>query len=178
LQSSSVLCSVRNVTHPVGMTPSALMVPGGRRRRRDNARPAGKIAISASGGLDRARRDPLWRLRMTVYAPYNGCLRHCASRRSIGYGRTRRTTPASELLIGGRNEPPAWAVELSSIYRATDERGDNYYPLPASGQPCFRLAKKTYIIQSTLILPDERTSGKIVLEHLERTEPQRFVHIS
>ncbi|KRX76120.1 hypothetical protein T06_14662 [Trichinella sp. T6] len=31
---------------------------------------------------------------------------------------------------------------------------------------------------STLIWPDERTSGKIVLEHLERTEPQPFGHPS
>ncbi|KRY18267.1 hypothetical protein T12_8282 [Trichinella patagoniensis] len=76
------------------------MVPGGRRRRRNNTRPAGQIAISASGGLDWAKRDPLWRLRMTVYAPYNGCLRHCASRRSRGTskkspdGRIRRTIAA------------------------------------------------------------------------------------
>ncbi|KRY44808.1 hypothetical protein T03_12313, partial [Trichinella britovi] len=38
------------------------------------------------------------------------------------------------------------------------------------------LAKKTYVIQSTLILPDERTSGKIVLVNLERAEPLWFVH--
>ncbi|KRX29985.1 hypothetical protein T09_5880, partial [Trichinella sp. T9] len=28
------------------------------------------------------------------------------------------------LLIGGPNEPPAWAAEPSSIYRATNERRD------------------------------------------------------
>ncbi|KRX45396.1 hypothetical protein T09_2889, partial [Trichinella sp. T9] len=31
------------------------------------------------------------------------------------------------LLIGGPNEPLAWAAEPSSIYRATNERRDYYY---------------------------------------------------
>ncbi|KRX51482.1 hypothetical protein T09_13219, partial [Trichinella sp. T9] len=31
------------------------------------------------------------------------------------------------LLIGGPNEPPAWAADPSSIYRATNERLDYYY---------------------------------------------------
>ncbi|XP_003371075.1 putative 3(2),5-bisphosphate nucleotidase [Trichinella spiralis] len=43
-------------------------------------RSAGPIAISASGCPGLGQRDPLWRLRMTVCAPDNGCLRHCAGR--------------------------------------------------------------------------------------------------
>ncbi|KRZ54697.1 hypothetical protein T02_5536 [Trichinella nativa] len=45
-------------------------------------------------------KRPLWRLRMTVCTPDNGCLRHCASRRSRNTmkkppdGRARQTTTA------------------------------------------------------------------------------------
>ncbi|KRY55603.1 hypothetical protein T03_8707 [Trichinella britovi] len=71
-------------------------------------------------------KRPLWRLRMTVCTPDNGCLRHCASRRSAPW--IANSPAVSELLIGGPNEPPAWAADPSSIYRATNERRDYYSP--------------------------------------------------
>ncbi|KRZ47798.1 Bardet-Biedl syndrome 5 -like protein [Trichinella nativa] len=75
------LCSVQNVTNPVGVTPPAPMVLYGRGRRKNNTR----IPSTRSSSRHMAALMGSERPRALTLTDGNGCLRRCAGCASTNY---------------------------------------------------------------------------------------------
>ncbi|KRX66230.1 hypothetical protein T09_9148 [Trichinella sp. T9] len=115
-----VMRAIFGVTRPGGVTRKSRV--GKNNTRAPPARSLSEhLAVPSRGQKGFLLRPDLSTFARQLRARHEG-----GSGQTKGHG-SANSPAASELLIGGPNEPPAWAAEPSSIYRATNERRDYYY---------------------------------------------------